>query len=263
MFHPKQLDFIEDPGLPSIYHIGPPLSEGKLPSVFYFALSGVESLTLDPYNQPAIFLAEHGLRVFSLTLPAHEEGHPHREAMKRWAERIASGHDIVGDFAAACHRALDFLIDLGYVDRHHIGVAGLSRGAFIAGHVAAQDERIRCLLGFSPLTKLTTLDEFNPLEESRLRNISLHSIIDRLASKTIRCYIGNRDMRVGTPDCFTFIHSLAEAAYAHNRRSPPVELVIFPSIGHKGHGTPPEIFRSGADWLAQVLKPVIANAKPR
>jgi hypothetical protein len=33
-----------------------------------------------------------------------------------------------------------------------------------------------------------------------------------------------------------------------------VELLIYPSIGQMGHGTPPEIFKQGADWIASHLK---------
>ena len=49
-------DIINGPNSISIYHVGPPLELGPLPTFFYFALSGEESLTLNPYNQPVSFL---------------------------------------------------------------------------------------------------------------------------------------------------------------------------------------------------------------
>jgi len=61
--------------------------------------------------------------------------------------------------------------------------------------------------------------------------------------------IGNYDTRVGTEKCFQTIQELTEASIEAGIRTPPVELIIGPSIGHKGHGTPPERFKAGIDWL--------------
>jgi len=244
------LDIIEAPFLPPIYHCGPPLSSGALPSVFYFSLSGNESLSLDPYNQPAVYLAKHGIRVFSLTLPGHEGAHPHLGALESWAHSIISGKNVIQDFAEVCCRSIDFLLSSGYLLENKIAVAGLSRGAFTAAQLAALDNRVNLLLGFSPLT---TLDHFIQMDHVACPELSSQYIVDNLADKTVRYYIGNRDVRVGTNHCFTFIQSLVEASYAKKHRSPPIEMIVFPSIGHKGHGTPPNIFLEGAEWLKQTL----------
>ena len=37
-----------------VYFTGPPIEEGPRPALFYFALSGHQSLTLDPFNQPGV-----------------------------------------------------------------------------------------------------------------------------------------------------------------------------------------------------------------
>ena len=247
-------DIIEAPSLPSLYHIGPPLSQGALPAVFYFSLSGSESLTLDPYNQPAIFLSKHSLRVFSLTLPGHEGVHPHPGAISAWNQEIESGVDFISAFVSTCSRAIDFLINRGLVDARYLAAAGLSRGAFVATHLAAKDSRIKTVLGFAPLTKLATLPEFQSTIDYPLHHqLDLLNFVEQLAGKTVRYHVGNRDTCIGTADCFNFIHKLTEVAYTHHHRSPPIELIIYPSVGHKGHGTPPYIFQAGADWLAERL----------
>lgn len=249
-----QIDVIQAPGLPRIYHRGPNLNKGPLPSVFYFSLSGEESLGLDPYNQPAIYLSSKGVRVFSITLPAHDGVFPHKHAIQKWAHDLASGKNIMEEFVDICIQILDFLIHKNYLEPSHIGVAGLSRGAYIATQLAAKDERIRTILGFAPLTRLDTMKDFEEVAHAHLiSTLSLESLIPKLINKTVRYYIGNYDTLVGTPYCFSFIHSLSKNSYNQKHRFPPVELIIYPSIGHKGHGTPPEIFHSGSSWLAKMM----------
>ncbi len=60
-------------------------------------------------------------------------------------------------------------------------------------------------------------------------------------------------MRVSTEHCFSFIHHLAYAAKENRISTSPIELFIGPSIGFQGHGTSPEVFKRGADWIKQEL----------
>lgn len=237
-----------------IYHCGPSLQDGPLPTLFYFALSGQDSLLLDPYNQPVVALADKPIRVVSLTIPGHGEGYDNNRAMDFWADRLKMNDDLISPFIEQCVDALDFLVAEGYVNPNKVGAAGLSRGGFIAAHFAAQDERVKNILGFAPLTKLEEHSAFKT-EEIRpiLEKLSLKNFNERMSDKTVRAYIGNRDTSVGTAACFDWIRTLTETAYLQKHRSPPVELIIYPSIGHKGHGTPPHIFQAGALWMEQNL----------
>jgi esterase FrsA len=246
-----KIDVIDLPNTLKVYHRGPPLNIGPCPSLFYFSLAGEESLALDPYNQPAVLLAEQGIRVFSLTLPGHEGAFPHGQAVKSWGENLLAGNNIIDEFCNHCIQALDFLIHHQYIDPDHIGVAGLSRGAFMATHLASKDKRIRTILGFAPLTRLETIKDLKDIVDLRsLSSFSLENLIPDLLDKTLRFYIGNHDTLVNTSYCFSFIQSLTENSYRKKHRFPPVELIIYPSIGHKGHGTPPEIFHAGSTWLS-------------
>jgi predicted esterase len=235
-----------------IYHVGPSLNDGPRPSLFYFSLSGEESLALGPYNQPAVLLSEQGIRVFSLTLPGHEGAFPHSQAVKSWGENLLAGTDIIDEFTGQCMQALDFLVQDQIVDPARVCAAGLSRGAFMAAHLAAKDQRIHTVLGFAPLTTLSTITDLKKIADPRaLSSYSLEALIPKLVNKTLRFYIGNHDTLVSTSLCFSFIQALTEYAYQQKHRFPPIELMIYPSIGHKGHGTPPEIFQDGASWLAK------------
>lgn len=240
-------------GLP-IYHSGAPLDSGKLPAFFYFALSGKDSLHLDPFNQPATFLSNAPIRTYSFTIPGHDPGLKNTEAMHWWAERFRNNENPLEAFFEQCLENIEFLIQHDLVDEEAIAVGGLSRGGFIATHLAARDPRIKTLVGFAPLTTTKTIQEFRDLQNSPIVNtLEFDPLLDTLINKQIRFYIGNRDERVSTDACYHFIRQLTERAYEHKIRSPSIELIINPSIGHKGHGTSPSVFKQGSDWIKSAL----------
>lgn len=246
-----------DPFLPKhgspIYHHGPDLQLGPLPTVLFFALSAQASLFEDPFNQPVLNLIQQGIRVFSWDLPFHGEGLDPHEAIRQWAHEFIHNPSFIFDFLEVCQLNINYLIEEGFVDLQRLGVAGLSRGGFIATHLAACDSRLKAVLGFAPLTEPKPLEELKSFPESFVDKVKLSSVADKLIHTRLRFYIGNHDIRVGTDSCFHFIHHLSEVAFNHGIRSPTVELVIYPSIGHKGHGTPPHIFHEGANWIRTYL----------
>ncbi len=243
---------LEIPSAVTVYHTGPPLDQGPLPSIFYFALSGPDSLTLDPYNQPVQFLQDLPIRFFSLTLPAHEESLSPHNALTIWAEEMAKGVDLLHPFFDAVERAVEYVVQQKLADPHKLGVAGLSRGGFIASHVAVRDKRFRHILQFAPVTRLDKAKEFHALRGNPiLHTLDLVPLAPRIADRNIRLYIGNNDTRVDTRSCFEFMMHLVQHAPT---KFPPISLFINPSIGQYGHGTPPEIFREGAHWLARCLE---------
>lgn len=236
-----------------IAHIGPPLSKGRLPSVFYFALSARESLELDPYNQPALYLAEKGIRVFSVNLPEHGPNLSALDAIAAWANAFASGQDPLAPFLEKTLFSIDLLIEKGFIVREKIGLMGLSRGGLIASLIAAKRD-VRSNVVFAPMTQLAFAREFSTLDKSEaIESYNLQNHIAVICHLPMRIYIGNRDTRVGTHLCMELALELANTAYENGNRSPPIELIISPSIGHMGHGTSKPTFEAGAKWLAQTL----------
>lgn len=234
-----------------VAHIGPSLEKGRLPTVIYFSLSGQESLELDPYNQPAVYLAGKGIHVFSLNLPAHGPNLSAVDAIGTWAKEFQEGKDPLTPFLKSVHFAIDALIEKGWIVREKIGLMGLSRGSLAAALFATQYE-VRAILGFAPMTELTFAREFENIED-KAKQFNLTHHIDALCEKTIRFYIGNRDTRVGSNKCYSLVWELANAAFEKGLRSPPIELIVSPSIGHMGHGTSKEVFEAGANWLGKIL----------
>lgn len=235
----------------TLYHTGPALDHGPLPSFFYFSLSGPDSLTLDPFNQIVQFLRGQMIRVFSLTLPGHEANLSPHKALSLWAEDFSRGVDCIGNFLDQTQTAIDFAIKEKFVKVDKMATGGLSRGGFIAAHLAAREPRFRFLLGVAPLTRLDQAREFSDLHNNPLlQNYSLDKIAGAIADRHIRFYIGNEDTRVSTRACFDFAMQIVEKKQT---RTSQVELFISPSIGQMGHGTPPEVFKQGADWISTCL----------
>lgn len=254
--HPKEIHPLSGQ---TIYYSGPDLSEGPLPALFYFCTSGYDSLALDPFNQPVLYLLQYPVRVFSMTLPFHGPGFNHKTAVGRWAEALAQGQDPLSPFIEQVLQNIDYLQQQNAIASRSLAVAGLSRGGFVAAHLAARSPYIDTIAAFAPLTDLFYLDEFRSMRDNELvSNMNPASLIDRLVGKTLRFYIGNRDTRVGTDACYAFIRQLVETSYANRLRSPLVELVISPSIGHQGHGTAKHTFHEGARWLLTAMD-VIRN----
>ncbi len=233
---------------PDLQFVGPPLSDGPLPAVFYFALSAHDSLHLDPFNQPVTEWKKYPMRVFSINLPAHGPNEDKMEAMGVWAEQLRK--DAEGYFEPFFFRFGAVLKELsGVIDLDNIAVAGLSRGGFIATHLAARYPIIKSVLGFAPATKLIELKGFPPEASQH----DLVHLIPRLTQVRLKLYIGNHDILVSTQDAFEFCRDLADHKFQSGERSPRVEFEMYPCIGHKGHGTPPNIFADGAKWLVNTL----------
>jgi predicted esterase len=237
--------------IPNLFHVGPALDFGPLPSVFYFALSGPDSLCLDPFNQPVQFFEGKSIRIFSMTLPAHEEGLSPHHALSVWAENIAKGRDPLGPFFEEALKAIEYTVQQKLADPERLGIAGLSRGGLIASHLAAREERFKAILQFAPLTRVSQGKDFESVKgHPLLQTIDVFPLAKQLANRHIRFYIGNKDTRTHTKACFEFAMELV----GHSTlRTPQIEFIMTPSIGQMGHGTSPEAFHQGAEWLAQCL----------
>lgn len=250
---------LRDPHGTPVYYTGIGPEGGPLPAFIYFSLSGEESLSLAPYNHPVQILANEPLRIFSFDIPAHGGNFDKHRAMQQWADWYLEGEYFLEFFFQQVTDALQWLIETEMVDPTKIAVGGLSRGGFIATHIAARDMRIHTLLCFAPLTQLNSLSEFkelphHPSFERRADALDLKHLVEKLIHlKHTRFYIGNHDTRVGTDACYHFIRSFSEKIHEKKARHCAVELNITHSIGHKGHGTAPQTFEEGAQWVKKHL----------
>jgi len=235
---------------PLFYYIGPDISEGVTPTAIYFSLSAEESLLTDPFNQVALHLANRGVRVFSIDLPAHGANYQATKALSLWAEEIAQGNDILTPFFDKTAENIKKMVDQKLIDPNITALVGLSRGVMFAAEVAARIDSMKTLLGFAPLTKLKIAKEFLSMAHNDIvSKLDLETKIPDLLNKKIRFYVSNRDTRISTKDCFDLIHHLAIASQENGIRSPELDLIIKPPIGMHGHGTSKQTFIEGAEWL--------------
>lgn len=241
----------------SFTYLGPPLEQGPLPALFYFALSAQDSLLLSPFNQPVIHLKSFthtSLRIFSITIPGHELDLPKEKAIETWASAIDQGIDPITPFMIDIGHILEYLFEHDVLIKDQIAFAGLSRGGYIATMAAAKHPCCSYVLGFAPMTLLSYAKEFTTLRNHPLvHSLNLLHTLPHLTDKKIRYYIGNRDTRVGTTHAFEWITSLANVAYDARSKTGSFELFIHDSIGFMGHGTPEHIFNEGAEWIKKQL----------
>lgn len=230
-------------------------ADESLPVVVYFALSAENSLTLDPFNQPVLELIESKVRCLSFTLPHHWQGDNPQDAMHKWAESLLQDPHFLDSYVSSIRNDLEHLEREGILSLKKTALMGLSRGGYMAIRVAAELSGIKATLAFAPLTGFPALAEFQErFPDELMKGQSLKSFIPKLAGKTLKIVIGNRDTRVGTRASFEFLEALVEECYGRGIRTPPVEMAVTPSIGHKGHGTSPESFKEGARWLKTLLE---------
>ena len=221
---------------------------GPLPAFIYFALNGKDSLRLDPYNQPIQALLDLPIRSYSWDLPFHDDMSDPAYSLKLWNEAFSKGEDFITPFIDSCVEKIESLIEQGLVERNKICLAGLSRGGFIALHLAARLPFVKSVCAFAPLTNLNSLEDQSKFPAPLFKSLNLHKHLQELIHKKIRLYIGNLDERVNTDHAYELIRSLAKKAHEEKMRHFEYELLITPSIGHKGHGTTKEVFTQGALW---------------
>lgn len=219
-----------------------------MPTLFYLALSAEDSLNLDPFNQPVNHWKKLPIRIFSLNLPAHGPGEDKMDAMAAWSEGIRRDPD--GYFEPFFFRFGEVLKELApVIESGRLVAGGLSRGGFMSTHLAARFPQINAVLGFAPAASLLELGGF----PETAGKYDLSHLIPQLGKVKLKFFIGNRDIKVGTSSVFDFCKQLTDYKYENGERSPQVEFFMYPCIGHKGHGTPPEIFSEGAAWAAKFL----------
>lgn len=227
---------------------GPPAEAGALPAFCYFALNGYDSLHLDPYNQPVQALKELPIRAFSWDIPFHNRATDPVDSLKRWNGEFAHGNDFITPFVEESAQKIEALIAEGLIDPHRICLSGLSRGGFIALHLAKRLPQVKYVVVFAPLTDLHSFVGENPFPGEIHRRLNLIESLAPFLHKKIRIYIGNLDERVNTDAAYRFVRALAKKAHAERMRHFEYEMYVTPSIGHLGHGTTKEIFTQGALW---------------
>ncbi len=227
----------------------------KKPAPILFALGGtIESILKSAYfRQCGNELADSGYRTVSIDIPCHGEQCPKGQpcGLGGWSYRAAKGEDFVAESNKRLSRVLDHLIKTGVADPERIVSSGTSRGGFLAIHFAAFDKRVKCALGFAPVTDLAALSEFRKTKEHPLvKKLSLAEQADNLAGRPVWIIIGDQDERVSTRAAYEVAHRITEAS--RKKKLPSrVQLHIMPEP--RGHTTPHGASKMAAEWILSHL----------
>ncbi len=223
------------------------------PTLFIFGSTIEESLGDAYCRQCGNQLAEQGYVCVSLDLPCHgkdeREGEP--AGLSGWSHRAVKGEDFMAPMVARAKKVLDHLIAEGYTDPAKVAACGVSRGGFVAGHIAAADERVKCVAAFAPVTDLTALSEFHGTGENPLvRSLSFLQKADELAGRAVWLVIGDQDARVSTDRTIELARRITAASLAAKKES-RVELHVMPDA--RGHAIPDSSAARASDWIAAQL----------
>lgn len=219
------------------------------PTLFIFASSLEASLTEDDFCGVGRLVEPQGYLYVALDVPCHgcdkREGEP--VGLDGWRARLENGNNPFSRFSAQCSEVLDFLLAEGYSDPDNIAVSGTSRGGFCGFHFAAADPRVGAAIAFGPVTRLTSLREFDGWQDNGSIDSLVH-LAPKLADRPLWLIIGNRDERVNTDYAIEFARSVvaASATTSNQNTLADVTLHVLPSLGHR---TPEHAHEMAALWL--------------
>ena len=215
----------------------------------FFTASWHDSLVHQELGKFSRFLEEIGISTISCDLPDHPYGSSYDKGISTWKEKSAQGEKIGQLFAEKVVSALVLMEEYGLISLNHFALSGISRGCFIALYTLKRLKTIRHDLSpptilFAPMLSLPHENLLNDLFPSSGKSAPLF------------LSIGNSDIRVGTNQAIHFFQHYVDEAKKEKERHIDATLHIHPSIGFMGHGTPDELFQTGAHWIQNHLKKV-------
>ncbi len=235
---------------------------GKTPAPTLLVLAhGIEDMQREPvYTEIAGLLSQQGWLSVVIDPPCHgEDVRPGEPAqLQGWRHRLEHDDEFVAAFNAKVRDVLDALVKDKVTDPERVAACGISRGAFLAFHLAAAEPRIKAVAGISPVTNLLALREFaDTSQRKKFEQLDVRRLAPKLAGRAVWLSIGNNDTRVNTDDAIAFTREVVRATARPDMPDGviPVELLVAPTAGHSKIDQAHELL---AAWLVNRFPP----AKP-
>ena len=226
-----------------------------------FASDRTTTLQQPPYDiTPRMFVAK-GHRALSFDLPCHgERASPDRlEGISGFCAEWVSGRDVLSGFVDEGRTVIDAVISGGLAEPGRIFVSGTSRGGYCALRLMAADRRIAAGAAFAPVTDWRVLQEFAAIKDQpEVARVALDHYAPALAGRAVWLAIGNRDARVSTECCLSFVAAIAEAETAQARSASSVVLHVVPE---SGHAVSDAWRRRGGEYLVAMADPAGAGRR--
>lgn len=222
------------------------------PTILVFAVDAVTTLqTGQRYSDVADLLIPQGWLAVSTDLPAHgadvRAGESPTTALTSWAKRFESGENIVPPFVAKVSAILDGLIAAKWTDPNRIAVMGVSRGGFLAMHVAATDSRVDLALGIVPVTDLRALTEFadQQNDDGLAASVRLPLMVTQLSRVPIW---------LETPQVDTRVSAHLTVALAEELRMAGGSVALHVEPGNVHTVPPMPVIESAATWVQMMTQ---------
>lgn len=237
------------------YHVWGQGEPGTPPAPTLIILSGnaVDSLVKANFVKAGEQLAPLGYVCVTVDLPCHGEfAKSGYSNLTGWGKLAAEGEDFVDEFNQRMKNVIDHLIETGVTDPNKIAATGTSRGGFMAIRYMAFDKRVACGVGYSPVTDLRQLREFEVAKTTPgVDAMSLNAYVHQLVGRPVFIMIGDRDDRVGTYSAIDFMRRLSDAAVVADV---PSENMLVVKSEPRGHSTPARTTELAAQWIYQALE---------
>ena len=235
-----------------------PKEARRAPLVFILGGDRKGTLEGESSNVVGSVLAGQGFVQASVDIPCHGDdkrpGEP--DGLSGWRSRLEKGERLFAAFNTQVASVLDYLVRQGTVDAARVGVCGISRGGFVALHLAATEPRMRFVVAFAPVTDLLALREFNGIADpAPARALDVMTLADKLVDRPIWISIGHNDERVGSGHAIDFALHMMRISVKHKMpmihfwSGDDIRLTVTPSEGANGHSSYRGAHEDAATWI--------------
>lgn len=201
-------------------------------------------------NRPTRYFLERGHRVVCMEAPSVAQ------SIGTFGELTLEGLDPSQEFIDNAQGVIGHCIAQNWGRPGRIVATGISRYAYMALRLVAEDDRVQFCGGFAPVTDWRDLSELADVRDRKeIADLRLSKFADKLAGKKIYLTIGNHDERVGTKSCCQFFLDLNKA---NEKRGFSDALVDFNVTPDKGHTCGDEWYDLGM----QILLNAVTSPRP-
>jgi pimeloyl-ACP methyl ester carboxylesterase len=219
------------------------------PTLFLLGAATQSMLTNPDFSRHGELMYAQGWNVVSVDPPCHgEDLRPgERAEILGWADRFLKGEDTVAAFVARVNDVIDHLVTENVAKSGSVALMGVSRGGFLALHVAAGNARIAAVCTLAPVMDWAMVREFAEMKENALvKSTALINHVDRITCP-VWTIIGSADDRVDTSKAVEVMHRLL----ANNSVRGKGLAIDFHLTSTPGHQSFPIWHDEAARWLVE------------
>lgn len=205
----------------------PPARQLAADPVLLLTVGKASTHFLPPNEQPAEYFWKRGHRVVAFS------SSPLPDSLETLRDNVLSGPDPFEAFVRDARAVLSYCIEQKWARRGRIVVTGISRFAYLAFRLLAEDEDLKIGGGFAPVTDWRDLHEFSPARHlPQIADLRLSRFADKLAGKKIYLVIGSHDERVNTRSACQLFLDLNAANARRGLDASLIDLYVTPEPDH-------------------------------